>query len=68
MVTNCDKKSFGSHTAKKIPKVAQTTGTIDVFLPCLGILDPLRRELPHVQIVMNDGPNLLTWDAQLLSY
>jgi hypothetical protein len=25
-------------------------------------------DLPHVQIVMNDGPNPLTWDAQLLSY
>jgi hypothetical protein len=25
-------------------------------------------DIPHVQIFMNDGPNLLTWDAQLLSY
>jgi len=30
--------------------------------------DPLRGELPHVQIFMNDGPNPLTWDTQLLSY
>jgi len=30
--------------------------------------DPLRGELPHVRIFMNDGPNPLTWDAQLLSY
>jgi len=29
--------------------------------------DPLRGELPSVQIFMNYGPNLLTWDAQLLS-
>ena len=29
--------------------------------------DPLRGELPHVQIFMNDGPNPLTWDAQLLA-
>jgi hypothetical protein len=29
--------------------------------------DPLG-DLPHVQIFMNDGPNALTWDAQLLSY
>jgi len=33
-----------------------------------AVRDPLRGELPHVQIVMNDGPNPLTWDAQLLSY
>jgi hypothetical protein len=25
-------------------------------------------DIPHVQIFMNDGPNPLTWDAQLLSY
>jgi len=30
--------------------------------------DPFRGELPHVQIFMNDGPNPLTSDAQLLSY
>ena len=29
---------------------------------------PLRGDLLHVQIFMNDGPNPLTWDAQLLSY
>jgi len=30
--------------------------------------DPLRGDLPHVQIFLNDGPNPLTWDSQLLSY
>jgi len=30
--------------------------------------DPLRGELPHVQIFINDGTNSLTWDAQFLSY
>jgi hypothetical protein len=30
--------------------------------------NPLRGELLHVQIFMNDGPNQLTWDAQLLSF
>jgi hypothetical protein len=35
--------------AEKIQKVAQMTGTVDVF-------DPLCGELPHVQIFMNDGP------------
>ena len=48
MVTNCDKKSFGSRIAEKIPNVAQETDTFDV----LG--------LPHVKIFTNDGPNSLT--------
>jgi hypothetical protein len=50
---------------------------VDQFLP--GCKCPLSRgivvqeqdplgDLPHVQIFMNDGPNRLTSDAQLLSY
>ena len=52
----------GNHLdrAEKIPNVAQTTGTLDVFDPRSGISDPLRGELPHVQIFTNDGPNPLT--------
>ena len=48
----------GNHLyhAEKIPKVTQTTGTVGVFDPHLGISG----ELPHVQIFMNDGPNPLT--------
>ena len=34
----------------------------------LEIRDPLRGDLPHVQIFMNGGTNPLTWDALLLSY
>ena len=51
----------GNHLdrAEKIPNVAQTTGTLDVFDPRSGISDPLRGELPHVQIFTNDGPNPL---------
>ena len=33
-----------------------------------AFLDPLRGELPHVQIFMNDVLKPLTRDAQLLSY
>jgi len=33
-----------------------------------ALRDPLRGELLHAQIFMNDGPNPLTSDAQLLSY
>jgi len=43
--------------AEKIPNIAQTTGTVDVFDPRP---DPLRGEFPHVQIFMNGGPNPLT--------
>jgi len=40
-----------------------------MFLICVqAFRDTLCGELLHVQIFMNDGPNPLTWDAQLLSY
>jgi len=52
----------GNHLdrTEKIPTVAQTNGTFDVFDPRSGIWDPLRGEPPHVQIFMNVGPNPLT--------
>ena len=40
-----DRKSFGSRLTKKIPKVAQTTGTVDVFDPCSGISGPTSRRV-----------------------
>ena len=46
--------------AERIPKVVQTTDTVDVFDPHSGI--------PHIQIFMNGGHNPLTLDVQLLSY
>ena len=51
---------------KKIPKFAQTPSTF--LIRFQAFRDPPHGELPHVQIFMNDGPNPLTWDAQLLSY
>ena len=52
----------GNHLdrVEKIPKVAQTTATVDVFDPCSGISGPTSRELPNVQIFTNDGPKPLT--------
>ena len=54
----------GNHLdrAETIPKVAQTTGTVDVFDPHSGISGPTSRGggLPHVKIVMNFVPNPLT--------
>jgi len=41
MVTNRDRKSSGS--LRKIPKVAQTTGSVDVFDPRSGISEPTSR-------------------------
>ena len=50
--------SPGNHLdrTKKIPNIAQMTGTIDVFTRVQAFWDPFRRELPHVQIIMNNGP------------
>jgi len=52
----------GNHLgrAEKIPNLAQTTGIVDVLIGVQAFRDPLRRELPHAQIFMNDGPNPLT--------
>ena len=38
MVTNRERKLFGS--LKKIPKAAQTTANVDVYVPCSGISGP----------------------------
>jgi len=50
----------GNHLdrAEKIPKVAQTNGTIDFLIRVQAFRDPLGGELPHVQIFRNDGRNL----------
>ena len=66
MVTNRDRKSFGSRR-KKIQNFLRLVPLTFLIL-IQAFRDPLRGELPHVQIFMNDGPNPLTWDAQLLSY
>ena len=58
MVTNRDRKSFGSR--RKNSKVAQTTGTVEVIIRVQAFRDPLRGELPDVQIFVNDGPIPLT--------
>ena len=52
----------GNHLdrAENIPRVAQTTGTVDVFDPLQAFRNPLHGELPHIQIFMNYGPNPLT--------
>jgi len=51
----------GNHLgrAEKIPKVAQTTGTADVFDPRSGILEPTSRRASTCPN-LREGPNLLT--------
>jgi len=67
MVTNRDRKSFGSRP-KKFQKLLRRLAPLTLLIRFQAFRDPLRGELPHVQIFMNDGPNPLTWDTQLLSY
>jgi len=55
MVTNHDRKSFGS--CQKIRKVAQTTGIIDVFDSHSGISGPISQKASAC-------PNLYEWWAQ----
>jgi len=52
----------GNHLdhVEKIPKVAQTTGTVDFLIRVQAFRDLLRGEVPHFQIFMNDGPSPLT--------
>ena len=52
----------GNHMncTEKIPKFAQTTGTVEFLIRVQSFRDPLLGELPHERIFMNDGPNPLT--------
>ena len=53
---------------KKFQNLLRRMTPLTFLIRIQAFQDPLRGELPHVQIFMNDGPNPLTWDAQLLSY
>jgi hypothetical protein len=67
VVTSCDRKSFALCQMKKFQKLLRRHAPLK-FLICVQVFrDLLREELPHVQIILNDGPNPLMWDAQLLS-
>ena len=66
MITNCDRKSL--HHAEKISNLLRRLAPLTFLISFQAFRDPLRGELPHVQIFVNDGPNPLTCDAQLLSY
>jgi len=52
----------GNHLdrAKKIPKLLRRLAPLTFLIRVQAFRDPLRGELQHVQIFMNDGPNPLT--------
>ena len=54
--------------AEKIPELLRRLARLTLLIRVQAFRDSLRGELPHVQIFKNDGPNPLTWHAQLLSY
>ena len=60
----------GNHSdrAEKIPNFLRQLAPLTFLICVQAFWDPLCGELPHVQILMNDGPSLLKWDTQLLSY
>jgi len=66
MVTNRDRKSFGSR--QKNSRLAQMNGTVDVFDPRSGILGPTSHRASSCPIFMNDAPNPFTIDDQMFSY
>ena len=52
----------GNHLdrAEKIPNLLRRLAPLIILILFQAFRDPLRGELPHVQISMNDGPNPLT--------
>jgi len=45
--------------AENIPNLLKRLAPLTFFIRLQAFRDPFRGELPHVQIVMNDGPNPL---------
>jgi len=68
MVTDRVRQEIIWIESKKFQKLLRRMAPLKFLIRLQAFRDPLRGELPHVQIFMNDGPNSLTWDAQLLSY
>ena len=59
MVTNRDRKLFWSR--RKSSKICSDTWHRWFFVCLQAFQDPIRGELPYVQMFLNDGPNPLTW-------
>ena len=68
MVTNRPRQDIICIVPKKFQNLLRRLAPLTFLIRDQAFWDPLRGELPHVQILMNYGPNPLTWDAQLLNY
>jgi hypothetical protein len=68
MITNRDRNSLGLCQKENFHKLLRRLVPLTFLIRVQLFRDPLREELLHIQIFMNDGPNPLTWNAQILSY
>jgi len=60
MLTNRARQEIIWIAPKKIQKLLRRLAPLTFLIRFQEFLDPLRGELPHVLIFMNDGPNPLT--------
>jgi len=60
MVTNRAQQEIIWIAPKKFQKLLRRLATLKFFIRVQVFRDPLRGELPHAQIFMNDGLNTLT--------
>jgi len=60
MVTNRDRQEITWIAPKKFQVLLRRLAPLPVLIRDQAFRDPLRGEVPHVQIFKIDGPNLLT--------
>jgi len=60
MVTNRARQEIIWITPKKLKNLLRRLAPLKFLIRVQAFRDPLRGELPHVQIFMNDGPNPLS--------
>jgi hypothetical protein len=60
----------GNHLvrAEKLQNFPRRQDALTFLIRVQAFREPLRGEFLHVQIFMNDGPNPLTTDEQMLNY
>ena len=61
-------RNHPNRAKKKFQNLLSRMAPLAFMIRVRAFRDPLRGEISHVQIFMNDATNSLTWDAQLLSY
>ena len=60
MVTNRTRQEIIWIAQKKFQKLLRRLAPLTFFICVQAFRDPIRGELPHVQIFKNDGPKPLT--------